>query len=96
MSARRRDHPLGWYTNDPSWKRLQWDKPEPAPEQCSAPGCRRPRRVRGWCRRHYQRWRRALPRPLDPAPVPAALHAAVVAEMRAAYAECARALGEAV
>jgi hypothetical protein len=28
------------------------------PRLCSVDGCRRPSRVRGWCRTHYTRWRR--------------------------------------
>ncbi|SNS11453.1 hypothetical protein SAMN05443665_100155 [Actinomadura meyerae] len=97
MSARKtkgRSHPPGWLTDDPSWKRWRWEKEaeteRPAPRLCSVPGCGRPRHARGWCGRHYRRWWRRLPRPLSPVPVPSP--AQVADEMRAAYAECARAL----
>ncbi|MEU8804433.1 hypothetical protein [Spirillospora sp. NPDC048819] len=103
MSART--DPPGWFTRDPSWRWLVEEGRElptwPAPKavrRCSVPGCRRPRRTRGMCRKHYGRWRVRLRRlglplpPLPPRPAPPP-PAAILAEMEAAHAELARAVG---
>ncbi|OLT11711.1 hypothetical protein BJF79_23605 [Actinomadura sp. CNU-125] len=100
MSART--DPPGWFTRDPSWRWLVEEGRE-LPEfrrkdECSEPGCRRPRKTRGMCATHYNRWwwrlrRLGLPLPpLPPRPAPPP-PAAIVAEMQAAHAELAKVVG---
>lgn len=60
---------------------------EPVP--CSVSGCSRQARSRGWCPRHYERWRRWGSPTGTPPPKPARVlptRAEVEVEMRAAVA----------
>jgi len=58
----------------------------PTTPRCAVEGCERPSRARGWCAKHYQRWRVHGDPVWTPPPRPIPTRAEIAAEMEQALA----------